>query len=82
MRTQIMIITTMGKFSPAKPLIVAALAVLFLTGLRLGEANAANYVIYLHGRSMNSWPGKAYLGIPSSWSHAPISYNGSARLLN
>jgi hypothetical protein len=65
-----------------KRFIIASFALLILTGLQLGQAHASNYVVYLHGRSMNIWPSAAYLGIPASWSHAPLSYNGSKRLLD
>lgn len=65
-----------------KRFIIASFALLILTGVQLGQARAANYVVYLHGRSMNNWPSAAYLGISASWSHAPLSYNGSKRLLD
>lgn len=43
-------------------------------------AEAASYVLYLHGRAMNSFPGAAYIGSTATWSHIGMSYNGSARL--
>jgi hypothetical protein len=44
------------------------------------SAQAGNYVVYLHGRSMNSWPLNATLGTTAAWSHITMSYNGSASL--
>jgi hypothetical protein len=46
----------------------------------IGSASAGNYIVYLHGRSMNGWPSNALLGAPSGWSHVTMSYNGSASL--
>jgi hypothetical protein len=43
-------------------------------------SHAGNYIVYLHGRSMNGWPGNALLGAPSGWSHVPMNFNGSASL--
>jgi hypothetical protein len=43
-------------------------------------ARAANYIVYLHGRSMSGWPSAALLGPPAGWSHVTLSYNGSASL--
>jgi hypothetical protein len=45
-------------------------------------AHAANYVVYVHGRSMSTWPSAAYLGVPATWTHSPMSFNGSQRLLD
>lgn len=45
-----------------------------------GSASAGNYIVYLHGRSMNGWPSNALLGAPSGWSHVTMNYNGSASL--
>jgi hypothetical protein len=40
-----------------------------------------NKIVYLHGRSMNGWPGQGLLQQSgSSWNHVTLSYNGSARL--
>lgn len=55
---------------------------LILAGLGLEQADAANYVVYLHGRSMSTWPGAANLGVPATWAHAPLSFDGSAPLLD
>jgi hypothetical protein len=44
------------------------------------SAQAGNYIIYLHGRSMNGWPSNALLGATVGWSHVTMSYNGSASL--
>lgn len=44
------------------------------------SAQAGNYVVYLHGRSMSGWPSNAMLGAPAGWAHVPMSYNGSASL--
>ncbi len=60
---------------------LVALPVLFLALLgttRLAEAG--NYIVYLHGRSMSGWPPSALLGAPAGWSHITMSYNGSASL--
>ncbi len=54
-----------------------------LWGALLGasrSAEAGNYIVYLHGRSMNGWPANALFGAPAGWSHVPMSYNGSASL--
>lgn len=53
-----------------------------LGGLLAGarSADAGNYVIYLHGRSMSSWPPSAQLGTTASWTHLRLSYDGSASL--
>lgn len=48
----------------------------------VGSASAGNYVVYLHGRSMNGWPSNALLGAPAGWSHITMSYDGSASLAN
>lgn len=59
-----------------------------LTALVLGlaaaprQASAGNYIIYLHGRSMNGWPSAALMGAPAGWSHVTMSYNGSSALGN
>ena len=45
-------------------------------------AEAAKYVLYLHGRSMDSFPGTAYIGSSAAWTHVGMSYNGSRRLNN
>jgi hypothetical protein len=45
-------------------------------------ARAGNYIVYLHGRSMNGWPSNALLGAPAGWSHVTLGYDGSASLGN
>jgi hypothetical protein len=61
------------------------LILLFVVGAVVGTARSAqagNYVVYLHGRSMNGWPSNATLGTTAAWSHIPMSYDGSASLGN
>ncbi len=45
-------------------------------------ATTANRVIYVHGRSMWSWPTVALLRTSTSWSHQWLVFNGSERLAN
>lgn len=45
-----------------------------------GVAYAAKHVLYLHGRSMGSFPAAAFIGTTSAWTHVTMNYNGSARL--
>lgn len=61
------------------------LILLFIVGAVVGTARSAqagNYVVYLHGRSMNGWPSNATLGTTAAWSHVPMNYDGSASLGN
>ena len=56
---------------------------LFVVAALIGSARSAqagNYVVYLHGRSMNGWPSPATLGATPDWSHVTLTYNGSASL--
>ncbi len=56
---------------------------LFVVAALIGSARSAqagNYVVYLHGRSMNGWPSPATLGATPDWSHVQLTYNGSASL--
>jgi len=39
-----------------------------------------NKIVYLHGRSMGTWPAAAKLVASSSWNHVVLNYNGSARI--
>lgn len=39
-----------------------------------------NKIVYLHGRSMGTWPAEAKLVASSSWNHVVLNYNGSARI--
>jgi hypothetical protein len=63
------------------PLVVLGLTLAALAGAAR-PAQAGNYIVYLHGRSMSGWPSNALLGAPAGWSHVPMSYNGSASLGN
>lgn len=62
------------------PRLLLALALLAVAAPR--SAEAADHVVYLHGRSMSTWPAAAYLGASASWSHVTLAYNGSSRLTN
>lgn len=55
-------------------------ALVVTLGLGIPAAHATNYVVYLHGRSMSTWPSAANLGVPGTWTHAPMSFNGSKSL--
>lgn len=62
-----------------------ALLALFIAGTLLygvRNAEAGNYIVYLHGRSMSGWPSAALMGAPAGWSHVTLGYNGSASLGN
>lgn len=63
-----------------KRLLIAGLALFCVTAALPEKADAAKYVVYIHGRSMNFWPSAANLSVPSGWTHAPLSFNGSSRL--
>ena len=56
--------------------------VLLLVALCEGAASAQTpqYIIYLHGRSMNAWPPAALLGSPTTTVAVNPSYNGSSRI--
>jgi hypothetical protein len=44
------------------------------------QASAANYVVYLQGRSMNAWPSQALLAHSAAYTDITLNYNGSSRL--
>jgi hypothetical protein len=44
------------------------------------QASAANYVVYLQGRSMNAWPNQALLAHSAAYIDITLNYNGSSRL--
>ncbi|HEY5926284.1 MAG TPA: hypothetical protein VIV11_31580 [Kofleriaceae bacterium] len=66
------------------PIRLAALVPLILLTVAIAprDAEAARYVVYLHGRSMTGWPSTAYLNMAASWTKKDVSYDGSARLNN
>jgi hypothetical protein len=39
-----------------------------------------NKIVYLHGRSMNTWPSYPRVVASSAWNHVSLYYNGSDRL--
>jgi hypothetical protein len=44
-----------------------------------GQASAANYTLYFHGRGWSSWDGAALANVPN-WTNVTFSYDGSDRL--
>lgn len=63
-------------------LILLTVIVSAISALGTAPAEAGNYIVYLHGRSMNGWPGNALLGAPAGWTHVTMNYDGSASLAN
>jgi len=57
-----------------------AFVVLLTLATVRGHASAANYVVYLQGRSMNAWPSQALLAHSASYTDITLNYNGSSRL--
>lgn len=59
------------------------LAVLVAMGIAMGigatRAEAAN-IVYVHGRSMQTWPSAAQLIAAPGWAHVTMWFDGSARL--
>jgi len=61
--------------------LVAALAVAVAVPAAVtvaAEAQAANYIVYLHGRGWSSWNGET--ANVAGWTNVTFSYNGSARI--
>jgi hypothetical protein len=58
---------------------LALVVLLTLAGVT-GQAMAANYVVYLQGRSMNAWPQQALLAHSAAYTDITLSCNGSSRL--
>lgn len=59
------------------------LAVAVVLGVSVGSAksaDAAQYVVYIHGKSMTTWPSAAWMKTSSAWTHKSLSFNGSSRL--
>jgi hypothetical protein len=57
-----------------------ALATSFILAIIGSQASAAKYVVYLQGRSMNSWPFQALLAHSAAYTDITLAYNGSSRL--
>ncbi|MCG8419113.1 MAG: hypothetical protein MJE77_14350 [Proteobacteria bacterium] len=62
--------------------IIVVCALSLASWLPPSSADAGDYVIYLHGRSMQGWPGNALVWAPFGWQHLTLTYNGSERLIN
>lgn len=58
---------------------VLLLAALALTATMASRAEAAN-IVYVHGRSMDTWPAAGRLVAAPGWTHVTMWFNGSARL--
>jgi hypothetical protein len=59
---------------------LAACAVLGALIFATRTASAGDYVLYLHGRDMSTWPSYGLVLVPESWVHIALTYNGSARI--